>query len=145
MQLMKKTRQKKPRKKRKMNLKKNLLMILLLTVLTLTLSAQTSNENRKNSDNDLGIDSTKTYTGQEVLEIVNIILEEADASIDKAYKEGYKQATVELEPEVVYWKTLYEEREKNTFNTNLKFGLIGFGSGFLIGGITGFAIRINLN
>ena len=77
--------------------------------------------------------------------MLNIVLEEADESIDKAYKEGYKQATIELEPEVVYWKTLYEERKKNTFNTNLKFGLIGFGSGFLIGGITGFAIRINLN
>ena len=128
-----------------MNLKKNLLMILLLTVLTLTLSAQTSEGNKKNSDNELGIDLTRTYTGAEVLEMLNIVLEEADESIDKAYKEGYKQATVELEPEVVYWKTLYEERKKNIFSTNLKFGLICFGSGFLIGGVTGFCIRVNLN
>lgn len=127
-----------------MNLKKNLLMTLLPIVLTLTLSAQTSNENKKNLENELGIDLTKTYQGTEVQAIIDIILEEADKSIDKAYKEGYKQATVELSPEVEYWKTMYNTRKKNSFSENLKFGLIGFGSGLLFGGYAGITIGIKI-
>lgn len=127
-----------------MNLKKKLLMTLLLIVLTLTLSAQTLNENKKNSENELGIDLTKTYQGTEVQAIIDIILEEADKSIDKAYKEGYKQATVELEPEVEYWKTMYETRKKDSFTDNLKFTLIGFGSGMLLGGYAGITIGLKI-
>ena len=124
--------------------RKNLLMILLPIVLILTLSAQTLNENKKNSENELGIDLTKTYQGTEVQAIIDIILEEADKSIDKAYKEGYKQATVELQPEVEYWKTMYNERKKNSFSDNLKFTLIGFGSGLLLGGYAGVTIGMKI-
>ena len=127
-----------------MNLKKNLLMILLLIVLTPTLSAQTLNENKKNSENELGIDLTRTYTGQEVQQIIDIILEEADASIDAAYKEGYKQATVELKPDVEYWKTMYETSKKNNFSEALKFTLIGFGSGLILGSYSGVVIGIHI-
>lgn len=126
-----------------MNLKKCLLMILLTTALTLTLSAQTSVKSRKNSANELGIDLTRTYSGQEVQAIIDIILEEADVSIDKAYKEGYKQATVELKPEVEYWKSRYNSSNENIFSDKLKFALIGFGSGFLFGGYVGLKIPIN--
>ena len=127
-----------------MNLKKNLLMILLLIALMPTLSAQTLNENKKNSENELGIDLTKTYQGTEVQAIIDIILEEADKFTDKAYKEGYKQATVELAPEVEYWKTMYETRKKNSFTDNLKFTLIGLGSGMLIGGYAGITIGLKI-
>ena len=127
-----------------MSLKKKLLMILLPIVLILTLSAQTLKENRKNLDNDLGIDLIKIYTGPEVQAIINIILEEADTSIDNAYKEGYKQATVELEPEVEYWKTMYKTRKNNSFSDNLKFTLIGFGSGLLLGGYAGVTIGVKI-
>lgn len=127
-----------------MNLKRKALMILLLTALTLTLSAQTSKENKKNSGNELGIDLTKTYQGTEVQEIIDIILEEADKSIEEAYKEGYKQATVELQPDVEYWKSMYETRKKNSFTDNLKFSLIGFGSGLLLGGYAGVTIGIRI-
>lgn len=127
-----------------MNLKKKLLMTLLPIVLMLTLSAQTSNENRKNSENDLGIDLTRNYSGTEVQQIIDIILEEADVSIGKAYKEGYKQATVELQPEIEYWKTLYELKNENTMKENLRFIMIGFGAGFVIGGISGFSIGFNI-
>lgn len=127
-----------------MNLKKKVLMTLLPIVLILTLSAQTLKENRKNLDNDLGIDLTKTYTGPEVQAIIDIILEEADTSIDNAYKEGYKQATVELEPEVEYWKTMYKTRKNNSFSDNLKFTLIGFGSGLLLGGYAGVTIGVKI-
>ena len=127
-----------------MNLKKNLLMILLPIVLTLTLSAQILNENNKNSVNELGIDLTRTYSGQEVQQIIEIILEEADASIDSAYKEGYKQATVELKPDVEYWKTMYETSKKNTFSEALKFTIIGFGSGLILGSYTGIVIGVHI-
>ena len=127
-----------------MNLKKSLQVILLLIVLTPILSAQTLNENKKNFENELGIDLTRTYTGQEVQQIIDIILEEADASIDSAYKEGYKQATVELKPEVEFWKTLYETNKKNSFSEALKYALLGFGSGFLVGGFSGVYIGIKI-
>ena len=127
-----------------MSLKRKALMILLPIVLMLTLSAQTSNTNKKNLDNDLGIDLTRTYSGKEVQQIIDIILEEADTSIDQAYKEGYKQATVELQPEVEYWKTKYETRKDNTFTDNLKFTLIGFGSGLLLGGYAGVTIGLKI-
>ena len=80
----------------------------------------------------------------EVQAIINILLEEADKSIEKAYKEGYKQATVELEPEVEYWKTMYNTRKKNSFSDNLKFSLIGFGSGLLLGGYAGITIGVKI-
>ena len=127
-----------------MNLKKNLLVILLLIVLMPMLSAQTSKTNSKNSENELGIDLTKTYTGEEVQAIIDIIFEEADISIDNAYKEGYKQATVELQPEIDYWKVMYESRKNNTFADNLKFSLIGISIGFVLGSITGITLGIRI-
>lgn len=127
-----------------MNLKRKLLMILLPIVLILTLSAQTSNENKKNLENELGIDLTKTYQGTEVQAIIDIILEEADKSIDTAYKEGYKQATVELQPEVEYWKAMYNTRRKNSFSDNLKCSLLGFSAGLLLGGYAGITIGIRV-
>ena len=127
-----------------MNLKKSLLTILLLVVLTPILSAQTLNENKKNSENELGIDLTRTYTGKEVQQIIDIILEEADASIDSAYKEGYKQATVELKPDVEYWKTMYETSKKNNFSEALKYTIIGLGTGLILGSYTGVVIGIQI-
>jgi hypothetical protein len=43
-----------------------------------------------------------------------------------------------------YWKTMYESRKKNSFSENLKFGLIGFGSGLLFGGYAGITIGIKI-
>lgn len=127
-----------------MNLKRKVLMTLLMTVLIPILSAQTLNENNKNSENELGIDLTRTYTGQEVQQIIDIIFEEADISINNAYKEGYKQATVELQPQVEYWKTMYETRKNNTFSENLRFSLIGFSSGLILGSFSGIVIGIKI-
>lgn len=127
-----------------MNLKTKLLMILLPIVLTLTLSAQTSNSNKTNSENELGIDLNKSYSGQEVQTIIDIILEESDKSIDTAYKEGYKQATVELLPQVEYWKSLYNDKKTYVFSDCITYALIGFSSGIVLGGGAGFYLGMKL-
>lgn len=127
-----------------MKLKIKVLMILLLIVQTKNLYSQTFKENKKNLENELGIDLIKNYSGEEVKQLIQIILEEADASIDNAYKEGYKQATVELLPEVEYWKLLYNDSKKSKIQDNIKLSLISFGSGFLIGGLSGFSIGFNI-
>lgn len=75
-------------------------------------------------------------------EIISIILEEADISIDKAYKEGYKQATVELKPELEYYKTLYTEQKKKSFKDIFIYAGISFGIGFLTGNF--LEIRLSL-
>ena len=85
-----------------------------------------------------------TYTSEEVNNIINIILEEADKSIENAYNEGYKQATLELKPELNYWKTLYEEESKNNKTTLYKYCGISFGAGFIVGSLTTFCITIPL-
>ncbi len=123
-----------------MNSKRNLLMILLLIALIPMLSAQTSKENKNNLENDLGIDLTKTYSGIEVQTIIDIVLEEADKSIDKAYKEGYKQATIELQPQIDYWMHLYNTNKNS--KKYLKYSLISFGSGFIVGGYCGIKLKL---
>ena len=80
----------------------------------------------------------------EVQAIIDIIFEEADKSIDQAYKEGYKQATVELKPDVEYWKTMYETCRKNNFSEILKFTIIGFGSGLILGSYSGAVIGMHI-
>ena len=134
--------QKKKRRQKKMNLKTKVLMTLLLTVLMPMLSAQTLNTNNKIYENELGIDLTKTYSGNEVNEIIGIILEECDYSIDQAYKKGYKQATVELQPEIEYWKTMYESKKDN--KNILQYSLISLGTGFLIGSFTGISLGLKI-
>ena len=47
-------------------------------------------------------------------------------------------------PEIDYWKTMYEETQKTSFATNLKFNLISFGAGLLLGGALGFTFGINI-
>lgn len=128
-----------------MNLKRNLLMILLPIALTLTLSTQTLKESKKNLDNDLGIDLTKTYKGNEVQQIIDIILEEADLGIESAYKEGYKQATVELQPQIEYWKTLFQENQILYQKEKLQYNLTFLGAGLIVGsGITGIIFSLKI-
>lgn len=82
----------------------------------------------------------RTYQGTEVQALIDIILEEADYSIEIAYKEGYKQATVELQPEIEYWKQLYNNNKNN--KKYIKYSLISFGSGFIIGGYCGIKLKL---
>lgn len=54
------------------------------------------------------LDSTKSYTAQEVQEFLDIVVEEAEKSITEAYNAGYKQGVLEYKPDVAYWKTQAE-------------------------------------
>lgn len=69
--------------------------------------------------------------------MINILLEEADASIDKAYAEGYKQATLECLPQVEYYKTAYEklllQDKKNNNKDKLFFSVAAFSIGLVAG------------
>ena len=80
----------------------------------------------------------------EVQALIDIILEEADISIDRAYKEGYKQATVELQPDIDFWKTMYTEKKRSSVSDIFKYSLIGFGSGLAIGCVGGFCIGFKI-
>ena len=89
-------------------LSKRLHVILLLLPLVLTLYAEKSNPLPNVSGSKFGIDLTRNYTGQEVQELLDIVVEEAEKSITEAYNAGYKQGVLEYKPNVAYWKTQAE-------------------------------------
>lgn len=98
----------KRKNKRETRLNKRLLTILLLLLLVLTLYAEKKSPLPNASDSKYGIDLTKNYTGQEVQELLDIVIEEAEKSITEAYNAGYKQGVLEYKPDVAYWKTQAE-------------------------------------
>ena len=76
--------------------------------------------------------------------MIDIIFEEADNSIESAYKEGYKQATVELQPEITYWKSLYDYKKADVFSNSMKASIISAGAGFILGSFIGWTIGIKI-
>nr|DAO73837.1 MAG TPA: hypothetical protein [Caudoviricetes sp.] len=89
-------------------LNKRLQAILLLLPLVLTLYAEKSNPSPTASGSKFSIDLTRNYTGLEVQELLDIVVEEAEKSITEAYNAGYKQGVLEYKPDVAYWKTQAE-------------------------------------
>ena len=102
--------------------------------------------NNKNqiSAEQLGIDLTKNYSGKEVVELLEIVMEESELAIESAYKEGYKQAIVETKPDVLYWEKMYKEQKKKTVKNSLIFSGVGLASGFILGNVTGYSICLKL-
>ena len=121
-------------------LNKRLRAILLLLPLVLTLYAEKSNPSPTASGSKFGIDLTRNYTGHEVQELLDIVVEEAEKSITEAYNAGYKQGVIEFKPDVSYWKTKAEEYERQfllEYRKKWRWALSGFGIGILGGaGIT---------
>ena len=72
--------------------------------------------------------------GTEVIQLIQIILEESDIAIKNAYEEGYKEAYLQLQPEIDYWKAMYDSKTKELKSTKLKNFSIGFLSGLAIPG-----------
>lgn len=81
----------------------------------------------------LGSDLEKSYSGEDVNEIINIIFEECDQSIIDSYNEGYKQAVLEYKPQLVITENKYIESKKNNFRNCTITCSIGFGVGFAAG------------
>ena len=107
--------------------------------------SQQKTESKKTSGNEYGIDLNRNYKGSEVLELLQIVEQEANLAIDRAFNEGYKQGMLAYAPEVEYWQTrafqLQEEISKLKKDRWL-YAVGGFGVGFLFGGGFGLTIRL---
>ncbi len=117
------------------------LLMLLLTVPIKMMSAQQSATNNQILENELGIDLTKTYSANDVIELCSIILEEADISIKNAYNEGYKQAVLEYKPQLTLTKNNYAKLKNN----NVKYIVISGSAGIAVGFISGLLVGIKIN
>lgn len=128
-----------------MKLNKLLLTFLCLMLITQASYSQQKTESKKTSGNEYGIDLNRNYKGSEVLELLQIVEQEADLAIDRAFNEGYKQGMLAYAPEVEYWQTrafqLQEEISKLKKDRWL-YAVGGFGVGFLFGGGFGLTIRL---
>lgn len=87
-----------------MRLKALLLTLLFLTLTTQTSFAQKKIESEPTSENEYGIDLAKSYTGSDLLELIQIVEQEAEQAIDHAFNEGYKQGLLAAAPDAEYWR-----------------------------------------
>ena len=128
-----------------MKLKALLLTLLFLTLTTQTSFAQKKNESKPTSASEYGIDLTKSYTGSEVAELLQIVSEEAEQAIEKAFNEGYKQGLLAAAPDAEYWRVRslqYEAEMTRLKKEKWLYAFGGLGAGLLVGGGFGFTIRI---
>ncbi len=129
-----------------MRLKTLLPLFLLLTLATQTLSAQQKTESKQISASEYGIDLNRSYTGSQVAQLIQIVEQEAEAAVDRAFDEGYKQGLLAGVPEAEYWKTRCAQLESELSKANRQkwlFAFGGFGAGMLSGFGLGFTIRLN--
>ena len=133
-------------RKRKKKLNKLLQAILLTLLVTQTLCAENGNRSSNDLDSRSGIDLAKSYTGQEVQELIDFIMTEADGAIIEAYNAGYKQGVLAYKPDVEYWKVKAQGFEKELTSQKIKnwmFCLSGVSIGFLGGMGLGFGLRLS--
>lgn len=106
-------------------MRKKMLLSLSLSLLILLPIRSESQQSRTTSGNEFGIDLTRTYTGDEVAVMLDIVAEEADRAIENAYQEGYKAAVLEYAPQNEGLRTLSEhlrtelDDERNKLKTPL--------------------------
>lgn len=77
--------------------------------------------------------------------MINIVIEEAEASMVTSYNEGYKQATLELQPEIEILRYRLDTKESNSFKSYITTASISFGLGCFIGGVSCIGISLKLN
>lgn len=125
---------------------KTLTLALLLATLTIRMSwSQDATNSSPTSASEYGIDLQRKYSGSEVLTLIQIVTEEAEASIEEAFNEGYKQGVLAWKPEADYWKAKAENAEteaKRAKRQRWLFCCGGIAGGFLLG--TGIGIAINI-
>ena len=128
-----------------MRLKALLLTLLFLTLTTQTSFAQKKIESEPTSENEYGIDLAKSYTGSQVLVMIQTAEQEAEQSIDEAFNEGYKQGLLAAAPDAEYWRVKslqYETEIARLKKEKWLYAFGGLGAGFLAGSGFGFTIRI---
>lgn len=127
-----------------MRLKALPLMCLLLLAATQTNWAQSRTESKPTSESGFGIDLNRNYTGSEVEALLQVVAEEAELAIGRAFNEGYKQGLLQSAPDAEYWRTRAEQSEteiKRLKRERWIFAFGGLGAGFIVGGGFGFSIR----
>lgn len=130
-----------------MKLKALLLTLLFLTLTTQTSFAQKNTKSETIFENEYGIDLDRSYTGSELLELIQIVEQEAEQAIDKAFNEGYKQGLLSAAPDAEYWRTKatkYESEIIRLKKNKWLYALGGFGAGFIAGGGITLAVRLRL-
>jgi hypothetical protein len=127
-------------------LKKLPLLICLMSALNLTALKAQSTMPKTDSPVAL-VDESATYSGQTVQAIIDAIIAEANAEIETAFAEGYKQGVLEYAPETerlsVISKSLWLELEKERRRAVIPVwqsalwtaggALVGSGIGYLFG------------
>ena len=123
-----------------MKLKKHQLLILLI-LLMIQLPLNSQNKNLKQTSTIQLSESKTTFSKKEVLQLIDEIKAEAEKSIDDAFNEGYKAATVFYKPKLqgyeIQLETLKHELNKEKRNNwlnpvySLAGAAVGFGCGYI--------------
>lgn len=82
-------------------------MLLLCLAVTVNPSAQPQRK-KLSSENEFGIDLERTYSGNEVDEMLSVMAEETDRAIEESYAEGFKAAALRYAPETAYFSDINE-------------------------------------
>ena len=135
-------------KKKKLSSKLKVLLLLILWIWLPTQMLYSENETQLQNalDKNYGIDLNRNYTGQEVQELINIVIQEAEKFINESYNAGYKQGVLAYKPDVEYWKTKalgFERQLKKQKRDAWLWGLSGVSIGFLGGIGLSFGIRLS--
>lgn len=128
-----------------MRLRVPLLTLLFLTLTTQTSFAQKKTESSPASASEYGIELTRSYSGSQVLALIQILEKEAEQSIDQAFNEGYKQGMLSAAPDAEYWRvraTQYEAEITRLRKEKWLYAFGGFGFGIILGGSLGITVRV---
>jgi hypothetical protein len=128
--------------------KSNKLLPAILSMLLVMQMSYAGNGSRSPNglDGKYGIDLTKNYSGKEVQALIDIVVEEAEISIDEAFNAGYKQGILAYKPDAEYWKVKAQGFEKELRKKTIRnwmFCLSGVSIGFLGGIGLGIGLRLS--
>ena len=128
-------------------MKKLTAMICLLVLLTQNAMTQSSKNLKTDIKSEYGIESGRSYNADEVAALLAIAEEEAEASIQQAYAEGYKAGLLEAAPESARLAVLNEQlktealRYQTQLETQKQLNRALIPLYIVLGGAAGFAIR----
>lgn len=128
-------------------MKKLTAMICLLVLLTQSAMTQSSKNLKTDIKSEYGIESGRSYNADEVAALLAIAEEEAEASIQQAYAEGYKAGLLEAAPESARLAVLNEQlktealRYQTQLETQKQLNRVLVPLYIVLGGAAGFAIR----